>query len=70
MYHNIERRQHAATQYPAAKYCGWDAAGRFHYIGKGKARGNLWWAVAREGDNTAMFGETLREISEKLAAKA
>lgn len=69
MYHNIEKRTHAATQYPAAKYRGWDASGRFWYVGKGKVRGNLWWATLRD-DGCTVFGETLRDISNTLAATA
>jgi hypothetical protein len=69
-YPNVERRSRHSTQYPAATHRGWDAKGRFHFIGKGRVRGDLWWAVARDDpDKTALYGTSLREISEALAAK-
>ena len=68
MYHNIEKREHAVTRFPAARYRGWDASGRFWFVGKGGVRGSLWWASCRDAVETTIFGETLGEISERLAA--
>jgi hypothetical protein len=69
-YHNIEERK-IKTVYPAAKYRGWDSAGRFYYVGKGGARGDLWWARERteSSDWKQFYGATLAEISAKLEAQ-
>lgn len=67
MYHNIEKRLHAVTQMPEATHRGWDAAGKFWFVGRGGKRGNLWWAVCRDQFCPNIYGATLREISSKLA---
>jgi len=69
MYHNIEKRMHAKTIRHDATYRGWDASGRFWFVGKGGLRGGLWWADLRDG-NARIFGRTLREISETLSVTA
>ena len=69
MYHNVEKRSKHPTTFPSATYRGWDGRGRLHFIGKGGARGQLWWAQDREKDLETLFGTTLREISEKLAVR-
>lgn len=65
-YHNIERRIHRQHRLDAA-YRGWDASGRFWFVGKGGQRGSLWWANIRDDTDPTIYGATLREISELLA---
>ena len=66
-YHNVEKRPFRQHRFDAT-YRGWDASGRFWFVGKGGKRGSLWWADLRDGGlNSRLYGNTLREISEALA---